>query len=77
MSIQKKIEGTKTTTATVVWLLMRIVDTIRPGTIPVPVADVIYLSAEILATIGITDKLWRNRHKLKSLFKWKKKEKDS
>jgi len=76
MSIQKKIEGTKTTTATVVWLLMRIVDTVRPGTIPDPVADVIYLSAEILATIGITDKIWRNRHKLKSIFKWKK-EKDS
>ena len=64
MSIQKKIEGTKTTTATVVWLAMQTVNGLYPDTIPDNVQMAVYNIAEILAVIGLTDKLYRNRQKI-------------
>jgi hypothetical protein len=76
--IKKATEGSKTTTATVIWLLMQIVNGIKPDAIPANIQVTIYNIVEILAAVGLLDKAWRKReviiNKIKKL--WKK-EKDS
>lgn len=62
--IYDKSKGGKTTTATVIWFLMQAINGLYPDTIPDNVQIAVYNIAEILALIGLTDKLYRNRQKI-------------
>lgn len=77
--IYDKTKGQKTTAATVIWLLMQVVNSIKPDAIPAEVQITIYNIAEILAAIGLLDKAWRNREKIIHFLTRKiwKREKDS
>lgn len=59
-----KSKGGKTTIATVIWLAMQAVNGLYPDTIPDNVQIAVYNIAEILAVIGLTDKVYRNRQKI-------------
>jgi hypothetical protein len=59
--VYESTKGKKTVIATAAWLTMRIINSIEPDLIPVNYQLVIYDVIELLAVLGITDKLWRNR----------------
>ena len=59
-----KTSGFKTTTATLIWLTMRIINSVKPEAIPLDIQVLVIDIAEVLAAIGVTDKLWRNRQKI-------------
>lgn len=62
--IYDKSKGGKTALATVIWLAMQTVNGLYPNTIPDNVQIAVYNVAEILAVIGLTDKVYRNRQKI-------------
>jgi hypothetical protein len=59
--IYDKTAGGKTVAATALWLAMRIANGIKPDLIPAETQLIIYDAAELLALLGITDKIYRNR----------------
>ena len=63
----EKTAGGKTVAATILWLTMRIANGIKPDLIPSETQLIIYDAAELLALLGITDKIYRNRNQI---YKW-------
>jgi len=67
--IYSKTSGGKTITATVIWLTMRIANGIKPDLIPMETQLIVYDVAELLALLGITDKIYKNRKQIVSYIK--------
>jgi hypothetical protein len=55
----KKTEGFKTPTATVIWLILRLVDYKFPDVLDTQTQVLILDIATAIAALGIGDKLWR------------------